>query len=283
MGLFDDPENQRQMPMTVDLAENGHHAILGTVVSGKSTFMLTLLYSLISRYTPEDINIYALDYSSKMLSAIEGAAHVGGVMYENDDEKVGKFFTMMEKILKERKRLLRGGNYSQYIQAQRGQNAAAEQVLPAIIIAVDNYSAFNARTNGAYAEFLMQLSKEGVACGIFLVVTAAGFSASEIPGRLGENFRTVICLEMNDTYAYTEALRMAHLDVLPEENVRGRRIARAGENFLEFQTALPLPAEDDFQRIGFIQEKMQADEPGMEEGRRKTHPGDPGKTGMEGI
>ena len=270
VGLFDDPENQRQMPMTVDLAENGHHAILGTVVSGKSTFMLTLLYSLISRYTPEEINIYALDYSSKMLSAIEGAAHVGGVMYENDDEKVGKFFTMMEKILKERKRLLRGGNYSQYIQAQRGQNAAAEQALPAIIIAVDNYSAFNARTNGAYAEFLMQLSKEGVACGIFLVVTAAGFSASEIPGRLGENFRTVICLEMNDTYAYTEALRMAHLDVLPEENVRGRGIARAGENFLEFQTALPLPAEDDFQRIGLIQEKCrQMNQAWKKEGARR--------------
>lgn len=252
VGLCDDPVNQAQMPLTVDLAKEGHHAICGAVMSGKSTFLLTLLYSLVTRYTPGHLNIYALDFSSKMLSAFEGLAHVGGVLYENDTEKISKLVTMLGAILEERKLLLKGGNFQQYAQArQKDENAA----LPAILIAIDNYSAFRAKTNNIYDDFMMKLSKEGGSCGIFLVVTALGFSATEIPSRLGENLRTVICLEMNDKFAYADALRTLRIEVLPEENIKGRGLAKIGEAFLEFQTALPLEAKDDFARSERVKEE----------------------------
>lgn len=253
VGLLDDPVNQAQMLLIVDLARNGNHAILGTVVSGKSTFLLTFLYSLIMRYSPAMLNIYALDYSSKMLSALEGVAHVGGILYENDNDRVGKLFTMISGMIEERKFLLRGGNYSQYVQSQ-GRMEEKGVGIPAVVLAIDNYSSFRAKTNNQYDELIMTLAKEGVGYGIFLVVTAGGFSPGEIPGRLGENFRTVICLEMNDKYAYSDALRTLHLEVLPEENVKGRGLTKHGESFLEFQTALPIKAADDFSRIEKIQE-----------------------------
>lgn len=250
MGLCDDPVNQAQMPMILDFANNGNHAVCGTVVSGKSTFLVTLLYSLVMRYTPQALNIYALDFSSKMLSAFEGLAHVGGVLYENDEEKISKFFTMMAGILEERKALLRGGNYKQYVQA----SGAEEPELPAILVAVDNYSAFREKTEFAYDDFMLKLSKEGVSCGIYLMITAMGFSSSEIPSRLGENLRTVVCLEMTDKFAYNDALRTMHLDVLPEENVKGRGLTKVGDSYLEFQTALPLEADDDFARTNRVRE-----------------------------
>lgn len=243
VGLCDDPVNQAQMPLLLDLANNGHHAICGTVVSGKSTFLTTLFYSLASRYSPRSLNLYALDFSGKMLSAFEELAHVGGVLFENDTEKIRKFFTMISGILEERKQLFRGGNYRQYVQAEG--NAPS---LPAIVIAIDNYAAFRAKTNEIYDDFLLKLSKEGMSCGIFLVITAGGFSSGEIPNRLGENLRTVYCLEMPDRFAYSDALRELHLDVLPEVNVKGRGLAKVGDRFLEFQTALALEAKDDFDR-----------------------------------
>ncbi|MBR4759933.1 MAG: type VII secretion protein EssC [Lachnospiraceae bacterium] len=248
VGLYDDPVNQAQNPLVIDLAKDGNHAIIGTVVSGKSTFLQTYIYSLVNRYAPDVVNLYLLDYSSNMLSAFDGLAHVGGVMTENDEERVSKFFTMMDTIVQERKRLFKGGSYSQYIQANG-------VTVPAIVIAIDNMAAFRAKTNSAYDDALLTLLKEGVGYGIFIIATAAGFSMNEIPNRMGDNFRSIICLEMNDKFAYTDALRTLHLDVLPEENVKGRGLAKIGESILEFQTALSFEADDDFKRSKAIKER----------------------------
>ncbi len=246
MGLYDDPVNQAQDTFMVNLSQNGHHAIVGTVVSGKSTFLQTLVYGLVNKYTPEEVNIYAIDFSAKMLSAFEKMPHVGGVMYENDNDKLAKFFNMLNGILEERKQLFKGGNYSQYVRANG-------IVLPSVIIVIDNYSNFKNKTNNIYEDMILQLSKDGVSYGIFLIITAGGFGALEIPNRIGDNLRTVICLEMSDKFQYAEAMRTMHIETLPEVNVKGRGLAKVGEELLEFQTALSFEAEDDFKRMEQIE------------------------------
>lgn len=246
MGLYDDPVNQAQDAFTINLSQNGHHAIVGTVVSGKSTFLQTLVYGLVNKYTPEEVNIYAIDFSAKMLSAFEKMPHVGGVMYENDNDRLAKFFNMLGAILEERKQLFKGGNYSQYVRANG-------IVLPSIILVIDNYSNFKNKTNNIYEDMILQLSKDGVSYGIFLVITAGGFGALEIPNRIGDNLRTVVCLEMSDKFQYAEAMRTMHIETLPEVNVKGRGLAKVGEQLLEFQTALSFEAEDDFKRMEQIE------------------------------
>lgn len=248
IGLYDDPVNQAQETLTVNLSENGHHAVIGMVASGKSTFLQTLIYALVNKYRPADINIYAIDFSAKMLSAFEKTPHVGGVMYENDDDKLAKFFNMLGVILDERKQLFKGGNYSQYVRVNG-------VTLPAIILVIDNYSNFKSKTNDIYEDMILQLSKDGVNYGIFLVITAGGFGTMEIPARIGDNLRTVICLEMSDKYQYGEAMRTTHIETLPEVNTKGRGLAKVGDRLLEFQTALAFEAADDFTRMEKI-EKM---------------------------
>ena len=246
IGLYDDPVNQAQDTVTINLSGNGHHAVIGTVASGKSTFLQTFVYALVNQYTPSEINIYAIDFSTKMLSSFEKMPHVGGVMYENDDDKLAKFFNMLGTILEERKQLFKGGNYSQYVRVNGG-------VVPSIVIVIDNYSNFKIKTNNIYEDMIMQISKDGVNYGIFLVITAGGFGALEIPNRIGDNLRTVICLEMNDKFQYAEAMRTMHIDTLPEVNIKGRGLAKVGEQLLEFQTALAFEAEDDFKRMEQIE------------------------------
>ena len=241
-GMYDDPENQEQGSYIVDLAQTGNIAVCGIAASGKSTFVQTFIFSLINHYTPGEINIYAIDFSSKMLSVFEGEPHVGAVMYENDDELIDKFFAMMKRIMDERKEMFRGGSYSQYIRSK------GKTVLPAILIAIDNFSNFKTKTTDKYDDLIIQLAKEGVNNGIFLMVTAAGFSSGEIQAKLADNMRTPVCLEMTDRFQYSEIMRCMHLGVRPEENVKGRGLAHIGEAILEFQTALPLQADDDFKR-----------------------------------
>ena len=252
MGLCDDPVNQAQMPLILDLASNGHHAVCGTVVSGKSTFLQTFVYSMICKYTPEEVNIYGIDFGSKMLAAFEQAPHIGGLIYENENDRLAKFFTMLAAILEERKVLFRGGNYSQYVQANG-------ITLPAVVVVLDNFANFRSKTDGRYDDLFVQLSKDGVGYGIFIVLTAAGFGSLEIPSRIGDNFRSVISLEMGDKFQYAEVMRTVRVEVMPEENVKGRGLVRLGESLLEYQTALALRAEDDFKRsesIGLVAKDM---------------------------
>lgn len=247
IGMVDDPRNQSQLPLQFSFSEGGHHAIIGSVVSGKSTMMQTVLYGLTTKYTPDYLNVYALDFSSKMMSAFEGLAHFGGIMYEGDYEKIAKFFNMIERILNERKKIFRGGNYSQYVQVHGVR-------YPAIVIAIDNYQAFQEKTEAQYEDFITQLSKEGVSHGIFLLLSAGGFGMNEIPKRISDNMKTVLCLELPDKFAYEDMLHMTQIQVMPETGVKGRGLALVGGQVLEYQTALALEADDDYQRMEKISE-----------------------------
>lgn len=242
IGMVDDPQNQAQVPLMFSFSEGGHHAVIGSVVSGKSTMMQTILYGLVTKYSPAWLNIYALDFSSKMMSAFEGLAHFGGIMYEEDEEKIAKFFNMIARMLNDRKKAFRGGNYSQYIQTHGVD-------YPAIVIAIDNFSAFTEKTDGAYEKILVQLSKEGVGHGIFLLLSAGGFGINEIPNRIAENLKTVLCLELPDKFVYGDMLHTTQIQVMPESGIRGRGLAFYGSRVLEYQTALALAAEDDYQRM----------------------------------
>ena len=242
IGMIDDPRNQAQFPLPFSFSEGGHHAIIGSVVSGKSTLVQTILYGLVTKYTPDYLNIYALDFSSKMMSAFEGLAHVGGVMYESDDEKIAKFFNMIERILNDRKRVFRGGNYSQYVQVHG-------VVYPAIVIVIDNFSAFMEKTGGKYEKIIIQLSKEGVGHGIFFLITAGGFGMNELPNRIAENMKTLLCLQLPDRFAYGDILHTTRVEVMPESGIKGRGLAVLGTRILEFQAALALEADDDYQRM----------------------------------
>lgn len=247
IGLYDDPEGQAQRPLSISFSQDGHHAVCGSVVSGKSTFLQTLVYSFISRYSPDVLWMYLLDFSSHMLAPFEAAPHVGGVIFDQQEEKTARFIHMLIQMMDERKKLLQGGNYSQYVQAVGIK-------LPAVLIVVDNFAAFREKTKNKYDDVILRLAREGVGYGMFLVVTAAGFGMAEIPSRIGDNIRTVLSLEQADKFKYMEVMRMTRLPIIPETDVRGRGLAAVDGRVLEFQTALSLPAEDDFER-GQVLEK----------------------------
>lgn len=250
IGLYDDPAHQEQEPLRLSFSESGHLAVCGTVATGKSTFLQTFLYAMINQYSPEELNFYALDYSSRMLVPYEKAPHCGGVIVDTDVDKVKKFFYMLNGIMKERKHLFRGGNFSQYVQSGK-----SSKKLPAILVVIDNYANFREKTGSQFDEDMIRLSREGVGYGIFLVLSSGGFGSSEIPTRVADNIRNVVSLEMGDKFKYAEVLRTTRTEVLPEADVKGRGLAHVNGTILEFQTALAVEAEDAYVRSEKIEEK----------------------------
>lgn len=247
-GLCDDPMNQSQMPLVLNFTEDGHHAVCGIAMSGKSTFLQTVVYDLIHRYSPEYLNIYLLDFSSRMLSAFEQSSHVGGILYESDLDTIGKFFHMIEGMVKERKHLFRGGNYSQYVMTHG-------VTCPVILLVIDNIAGFREKTEYQYDDTLIQLSRECAAYGIYMLIAGAGFNTSEIPARLRDNIHRTVCMEMVDRFQYGDCLNTMQLSVIPEPGIHGRGLVMSNGDALEFQAALSWVTSDDYKRSELIQKE----------------------------
>lgn len=239
-GLIDDPENQTRTPLYVDFA-SGHHAVVGSVASGKSTFMQTVLYGLVNSYSPAELNLYIVDYSSRMLGIFNGLPHVGGVVFENEPGKLEKLFHLLSELLAQRKEQMVGGTFAEYKKQRSGD-------LPAVVFVIDNYGSFKDKTEGKYENLIMQLSREGIAYGIYLFISGGGFGMADISARIGENMKTVITLELADKYKYVDALHTTNITILPEAGIRGRGLVRSGDRCLEFQTALINDGGDDYTR-----------------------------------
>lgn len=250
VGLYDFPENQYQTPLILNFTEDGNHAVCGIGMSGKSTFLQTMVYSLIQHYSPEYLNLYLLDFSSRMLEPFEKDVHVGGVLYENDLATVGKFFHMLQSMIQERKELFHGGNYYQYV-SKHGI------VCPAVVVVIDNMANFREKTGEQYDDILLQISRECTANGIYLFLSGAGYNMNEIPGRLGENIRRTISLEMPDKFGYADVLNTMQISTVPDSGIAGRGLVQVDGIALEFQTCLAVDAADDYGRIEWIRRECE--------------------------
>ena len=241
IGLYDDPHNQIQKPLEMNFSENGHLAIVGNAGSGKSTFMQTVAFELMMKYSPEIVNLYLIDFSGHRLVSFENAPHVGGIVTDDMEDRLDKFFTLLNMMMQERKEQLKRGDFRQYVKLNG-------YVIPAVFVFLDNYESFREKTNDKYSDIILRLSREGVSYGIYFLVSAAGFGMSAIPNRIADNIRTVMTLEQQDKFKYMDVMHVSHLELLPETNVKGRGLAIVDERILEFQTALAIKAEDDFSR-----------------------------------
>ena len=246
-GKVDIPEDQSQETLFIRFPEAGHAAVCGTVVSGKSTFLQTLLYSLVTQYPPRRVNIYGIDCSGRAMEAFADAPHVGGIMVESDGEKMHRFFNMLASMAEKRKEAFRGGNFSEYLRT-------GGEDFPAIFLVIDNYAVFREKTGDAYENVILNISREGLRLGIYLVITTGGFGASETGSRLRENIRTAIVLGPEDRFACADIFRTMRVENMPSPGIRGRGLAVYNDRIVEFQTALSFKAEDDYERLEKIRE-----------------------------
>ncbi|MCR5556407.1 MAG: type VII secretion protein EssC [Butyrivibrio sp.] len=240
VGLYDDPENQRQDAFSINFKKDGNLILFGAPSTGKSTFLQTLVFSMMMKFSPAEVNFYIMEFSARKFSALEDAPHIGGIIKDGDDnERIEKLFTLLLKMMKERKDVLGDVGFEQYVEA----NGTGKY--PAVFVIIDNFASLLARCGDRYQEVIQKLVKEGMSCGIFMIASCAGTGNGEIPNSIAQNFRTPVCLELNNTYDYANYLRASRVKISPEAGVKGRGVARVGERVLEFQTSVMLQASNE--------------------------------------
>ena len=137
IGEYDDPSNQRQELLTMNLSYGGNAIIYGASGSGKTTLISSLIYSTILKHSAEEVNFYIMDFGSEMFRIFLDAPQVGDVLLVNDVEKVVNLFKMLNSIIAERKKKFvdYNGDFNFY-------NKKSRSKLPLIVVILNNYEAF---------------------------------------------------------------------------------------------------------------------------------------------
>lgn len=245
VGLIDDVVRRDQRPLIIDFVKNGHLALFGASGTGKTTFLHTLVYSLVcvSRFTPAEVNFYILDFGGQNLGYLETLPHVGGVVFAEEKEKLHRLLRLLRGLLDDRKRLFalnRCGTFADY--------HATNRKLPAVVVLIDNYASFREKYMDA-AEDLTEIIASGGAFGIYFVLT--GTTRNAIHYKTVEHIAFRLCLRMNDAGSYQDILGVRS-PVVPE-NVAGRGLTMLNrKETAEFQVALAVSGETETDRLSAI-------------------------------
>jgi DNA segregation ATPase FtsK/SpoIIIE, S-DNA-T family len=173
LGLLDDPGRQLQAQYVLDLEAEGSLLVYGTSGSGKTTFLRTLAVSLAQHVSPDQLQIYGLDFATRGLTVLEALPHCGSVITDDDEERTARLFSVLRSALERRKALFaRRGVFS----LSELQRAAPEEAPPRILVLLDGYAGFAAafeRVNlGELVEALPRLVGEGRPLGVHFAITA---------------------------------------------------------------------------------------------------------------
>ena len=195
IGEYDDPYNQKQGIVKLDFTADGNTIIYGNAESGKETLLSTITYDLMQTYSSEDVWIYILDFGSEALKIFKESPHVGDVVFIGENEKIGRFFDMIQRIIKERKNILSNynGNYNLYVKTSK-------EKMPMILVILNNYEAFSENYENDYDDIFLSITRECVKCGIAFTITANAFN--DLRYRLSQNFRKKIALQINNEDDY---------------------------------------------------------------------------------
>ena len=140
VGLLDEPKMQRQRPLLIDLMGDASTTfVMGAPAQGKTNFLLTLATSLALRYTPDDINLHLIDFSTGQLALIAEFPHIAGRYRLSEREKVLRLLYILQKELVIRQELcneLSAPDLRSYLRQKPDAN------LPVLLMLIDNFSKF---------------------------------------------------------------------------------------------------------------------------------------------
>ena len=228
VGEYDDPEHQRQDLLRIPITADGNLVVYGSAGSGKAMFIEAMLYSIMQKHSPDEVNLYILDFDAETLTSFAGAPHVGDVILSYEEEKVGNLLKMLQKNVEARKKTLAefGGDFLQY-------NKQAEKPKSNIIVVINNYAIFSELYDDLY-DSIGYLSREGTKYGLYFMLTCTG--VGDIRYNMMQNFKSTYCLQLNNIDDYFSVVGNTY-GLTPEKS-KGRGIFRPdNEHLYEFQVA----------------------------------------------
>lgn len=238
VGEYDEPNKQKQNLLTIPISKEGNALLYGASGSGKELFLTTLIYSLITTYTPSEVGIYILDFGTGVLNNFVDSSHIGDVVHSGEDEKIENLFKYIKTEIDLRRKMFLqyNGNYEDFI-------AKSEKKIPNIVVVINSFDVFSDLYNNQ-AERLYELTRECNKFGIYFMLSVS--SINGVKSKLLQTFKGIYTLQLNNEYDYKSIFGNTN-DIVPSK-IYGRGLMKQG-NVLEFQTAYAFEKEELYNKI----------------------------------
>lgn len=226
IGEYDDPGNQLQGVLNLPITIGGNVLIYGMADSGRDELLQSLVYSIITNYSSNEVNLYLLDYGAETLINFKDAPQVGDVILNSDDEKFGNFVKMLNVELNKRKKkfVSYNGNYIDYIKYSK-------ETLPNIVVVINVVEILNESSSELF-EKLFPVIRDGSKYGISFVLTTT--TQSSVRFKVMQSCKQLLCLQMTNDNDYRDILGKTG-GIIPSKYL-GRGLVKL-DKVCEFQTA----------------------------------------------
>lgn len=198
VGLYDDPSAQEQGVTYLDLEQNTF--IIGSAQTGKTNLVQSMIRTVSKVYTPEEVNIYIMDFASRVLKIFETLNHVGGVVTPDEDEKLRNLFKLLNTEIEYRKKRTMEVGVSSFVAYLQG----GFKDMARIILVLDNFAVYKELYGEEYEADFVRLCRDGLTYGITVIVTnttTSGFGYKYL-----SHFGDRIAFFCNDSGEYANVL-----------------------------------------------------------------------------
>lgn len=184
-----------------DLTKMVHLLVSGCTGSGKSVFLHSLIFSLIYKYSPEDLRLILIDPKQVEFTIYKDIPHLLVNEIINDTTKAVRSLDWAIYEMNRRyslfEKLGRCGKYVTNIDQFNEQIEGTER-LPKIVIVIDEFADLMLTSKKAIESCVLSLAQKSRAAGIHIVIATQRPSADVLTGPIKCNLPTRICLKTNE-------------------------------------------------------------------------------------
>lgn len=272
IGVYDDPDRQYQGAYSVDVGSQ-NMMIIGSAQTGKTNLLQCIIRSVAEKYTPDEVNIYIIDFASMILKNFEPLNHVGGVVTASEDEKLKNLMKMLYGEIESRKEKMLSVGVSSFT----AYREAGFTDLPQIILMIDNLTALKELYFQEDDE-LLNLCREGLSVGVSVIIANA--QTAGIGYKYLSNFASRIAMFCNDAGEYSSLFDHCRERI---EDIKGRCLVEIDKEHLECQTYISFAGEKEIERVNKIKAFIDVANSRHEEQKARIIPVIPAQLGYEYV
>lgn len=181
IGLIDEPEGQRQYPLTVDVDQGSTIGFIGGPKSGRTSALLTTAAAATSARRPDELHVHAIDCAGGRLAELTSLPHFGTFTSPEEPSRIGRLVALLVEA-SARGRSSRCGNARADIPISTGATPGSTAPLPdrgtadspALMLLIDGWESFCALSDeldgGRTTDAVLQLMREGPSSGVTVAV-----------------------------------------------------------------------------------------------------------------
>ncbi|WP_026460184.1 type VII secretion protein EccC [Schaalia suimastitidis] len=228
LGVVDVPLEQRRDVLTFDFSgANGHMAVIGSALSGKSTTLRSVVMALSLVHTPQEVQFYIIDLGGGSFTPFDSAAHIAAVATRDRKDLVNRMLAEIEGIIADREAYFRRHKIDSMSAYRKGRAEGRwDDGYGDVFLVVDGWAAMRVEFDGLDVR-IQELLTRALSYGVHLILATSRWN--DIRMQMDDSFGSVIELRMGD--AADSRIDRKRAELIPAERP-GRGINTAKLNIL---------------------------------------------------